>query len=288
MRGQPRPGPGQNGAQATGGGSAATRMGASMDLVATPAIKPELSLVVGGGQSAGWASGGSLAASSGRVVVASNAQRIQFCCAVADVTCSQDGRVEWVTCSHCHVTALAGTPSFTALALQDGSLQLLTRAGRRKLPPLALAAAVVLLTADGDKLAALLANGSVKVWDVERGKVCRPCLGVGPSICSLLALVAGHTSQDWNKLSTCHPCLAPLHPAYPSFLSSCAHAVWGVGLCSPVTCCSLKLACYVLDVPPPDNVARLVCSAVLLAVQDGTWAPGRPPMLSSTVARSAV
>lgn len=193
MRGQPRPGPGQNGAQAGVGGSGsgtATRIGATMDLVATPAIKPELSFVVA--PSAAGASSGGPRTSSGRVVVASNAQRIQLCRAVADVTCSQDGCIEWVTCSHCHVTALAGTASFTAMAQQDGSLQLLSRAGRRKFPPLALASAVVLLAADGNKLAALLANGDVRLWDVERGKVCCPWLCGRSCIDSVFGLVSRH------------------------------------------------------------------------------------------------
>jgi TUP1-like enhancer of split len=117
-------------------------------------------------------------APSERVLLASNAQRIHRGRAVADLACVHAGWQQWRTALPSHVTALAGAPAWAAAALQDGTLVLLTRAGRRAAPPLALAAPIVLLVAAGDaKLAALLANADFCVWDVLRRKV--RCCGQG-------------------------------------------------------------------------------------------------------------
>jgi hypothetical protein len=117
------------------------------------------------------------------ILLASNAQRIQRGRAVSELTCVHAGRQQWRTALPAHVTALAGSAGWTAAALQDGTLVLLTRAGRRAAPPLALAAPVVMLAAASSgagaggeaQLAALLANGDFCVWDVARRKVgCKP------------------------------------------------------------------------------------------------------------------
>jgi hypothetical protein len=124
-------------------------------------VKSELSLAVLDGA----------ASTPERLVMVANAQRVAHGRPVATVTCSCGSDVLWSTCSHAHVTAVAGTPSFVALAAQDASLQLLSMAGRRLLPPLALASPVALIGASKDMLVAVLSNGDVRAWNVAQGKV---------------------------------------------------------------------------------------------------------------------
>lgn len=106
-----------------------------------------------------------------RTILASNAQRIVRGRVVADVTCSQGGALQWVTCSHSHITALAGSPSFTAWAQQDGALQVLSREGRRLLPPLVMPSAVAMMAAREDLLAVVLTGGDLRTWDVRQQQV---------------------------------------------------------------------------------------------------------------------
>ena len=154
-------------ARAPAAAAAARHSGA---LIATPTIKPELSLIISE-PVPGAASTSAASPMVERTVLASNAQRIVRGRVVADVTCSQGGALQWATCSHSHVTALAGSPSFTAWAQQDGGLQVLSREGRRALPPLVLPTAVALMAARNDLLAVVLTGGDLRTWDVRRQKV---------------------------------------------------------------------------------------------------------------------
>jgi TUP1-like enhancer of split len=147
------------------------RAGAVVDLLAQPAVKAEVTLAIRVDDPGTGASTSAASSTVSRLVVASNAQRREAGSEIADVTCSQGGRVQWATCCHSHVTAMAGSASFLALALFDGTLRLLSPGGRRMLPPVALPAPVVLLAADGSKLLMLLTNGDVCVWDAVACKV---------------------------------------------------------------------------------------------------------------------
>ena len=230
-----------------------------------PAIKSELTLSVPGTDGA-------------RVVVASNAQRVAHGRAIATVSCTHGSRVEWVTHTQCHVTGLVGGAAFVALALHDGSMQLLTRGGRRTLPPVALAAPAALLAAGGARLAALLTNGDVRVWDAVAGKVCPELLGpprpanggvrvwdavagkVCPAPTGMPDCFLQVTTQLWYKLtwgSRAGPCGA--RPVVHVLRGACCAAP---SLARCVLCCSLT---------------GKVCPALL-----PDWASAKPLTLPST------
>jgi hypothetical protein len=150
-------------------GGAATARGAGAvtpaRVMPPPAVKAELSLLIAPELGA-----------KERLITVSNAQRISLGRPVATITCSQGADTVWTTCTHCNVTAVAGTSTFTAVAMQDNTLQLLSTAGRRLLPPLALSSPVALIGTAKDLLIVLLSSGDVRTWDVARGKVLPPSL----------------------------------------------------------------------------------------------------------------
>ena len=86
---------------------------------------------------------------------------------------SRAGVREWDDPVAGAVTVLAASHAFVAAATADGSLIVWSPAGRRLLPPVALAAPPVSLVAQGWRLLALTADGGVRVWDVatRRGVV---------------------------------------------------------------------------------------------------------------------
>ena len=86
---------------------------------------------------------------------------------------SRSGVREWDDLVAGAVTVLAASHAFVAAATADGSLIVWSPAGRRLLPPVALAAPPVSLVAQGWRLLALTADGGVRVWDVaaRRGVV---------------------------------------------------------------------------------------------------------------------
>lgn len=81
------------------------------------------------------------------------------------------GERRWANALPAHVTAMAGSPTFAAVATADATLLLYTLGGRRGLPPIELAAPVSMMAAaGGNGLMVLTADGKLAVWDVA--KVC--------------------------------------------------------------------------------------------------------------------
>ncbi|TPX56353.1 hypothetical protein PhCBS80983_g04591 [Powellomyces hirtus] len=86
----------------------------------------------------------------------------------AKIMCSKGSELVWADFIHSPAIHVTGTPSFVAVACEDGSLFTYSPAGRRMLPCIALEGAASFVTSQGDYLMCLTAVGTINVWNIVR------------------------------------------------------------------------------------------------------------------------
>ena len=89
-----------------------------------------------------------------------------------DLVCSRAGRIKWTDRIDCRATHVSGNKFFSAVALEDGSLQLFTPCGRRFMPSLLLPDRAAFLVSGQDDSSLLIVTRDYKllVWNVTVGK----------------------------------------------------------------------------------------------------------------------
>lgn len=90
----------------------------------------------------------------------------------ADLVCSRGGKIKWTDRVECRATHVSGNQFFSAVALEDGSLQLYTPCGRRYMPSLLLPDRAAFLVSGQDDSSLLIVTRDYKllVWNVTVGK----------------------------------------------------------------------------------------------------------------------
>ncbi|BGP40593.1 HIR complex subunit [Rhodotorula kratochvilovae] len=85
----------------------------------------------------------------------------------SEVTVTTAKKALWIDYLPKYIVAAAGSPVFTAVCLEDGSLVAWSPAGRRLIPTLVLDAPCAFLVAEGPYLLALTALGTLAVWNLS-------------------------------------------------------------------------------------------------------------------------
>ncbi|KAM0791654.1 hypothetical protein ACM66B_006090 [Microbotryomycetes sp. NB124-2] len=119
---------------------------------------------------------------------------------MSEITVTSKDKVLWTDYLAQYVVLVAGSPSFTAAATEEGTLVVWSPTGRRLLPTLVLDSPCSFLTAEGPFLMAITAYGTLHVWSTSSKKAMFPSLSVSSLLTSSATNSVPHPTITTSSL----------------------------------------------------------------------------------------